>query len=224
MTDTWFVAVLCMLGDNLFVFSFKYSLVFCFFFLVNFIHCAKTAVVYSRRPPGVSVFIFTLRPFNSTSNRVSWQIRASECSLIYFLWRIDIVAELSWSKRTQHEKEKQAKSYRRDPEYQRALSLKLDWIWTARDRPLQMLKNTFTTILQSFSPDNQTVTFHISWFSPVFLNSWQYVMMDDMTAAQKVKPKHLDCPNYSSESTSARRLVSLSEFEPFGLFFYILKV
>lgn len=128
------------------------------------------------------------------------------------------------SKRTQHEKEKQAKSYRRDPEYQRALSLKLDWIWTARDRPLQVLKNKFTTILQSFSPDNQTVTFHISWFSPVFLNSWQYVMMDDMTAAQKVKPKHLDCPNYSSESTSARRLVSLSEFEPFSLFFYILKV
>lgn len=40
------------------------SLCFC----INFIHCAKTAVVYSRRPPGVLIFVSTLRLFNSISN------------------------------------------------------------------------------------------------------------------------------------------------------------
>lgn len=44
---------------------FKYFLALCFF--VNFVHCAKTAEVYSRRPPGVLVLVFPLCLLDGTS-------------------------------------------------------------------------------------------------------------------------------------------------------------
>lgn len=112
-----FVAVLCMLGDYSYLFPFQILSCLCFF-----IHCAKTAVFYSRRPPGVLVFILPLCLFNSISNRASRQICVWKCSH-RFLWLIDLVVETSHSKQTQHI----FKMAGRVKQTQSVISLRLSW-------------------------------------------------------------------------------------------------
>lgn len=63
----------------------------------------KTAVVYSRRPPGVLVFITALRLSNSIKNRSLWKIRVWKCSRVRFCdWLTFFSVELSQSKQTEH--------------------------------------------------------------------------------------------------------------------------
>lgn len=112
-----FVAVLCMLGDYSYLSPFQILFCLCFF-----IHCAKTAVFYSRRPPGVLVFIFPLCLFNSISNHISRQICVWKCSH-RFLWLIDLVVESSQSKQTKHI----FKMAGRVKQTQSIISLRLSW-------------------------------------------------------------------------------------------------
>lgn len=71
---------------------FKYFLVCVSLF--NFIHCAKTAVVYSRRPPGVFFLNFILSM--SVQEHFQSRLMTNQClkNALRFLWLVDLVVEL----------------------------------------------------------------------------------------------------------------------------------